>query len=188
MSDSPAPLRLFFALWPDEAARNALARLLPPPGERGGARPTAPENLHLTMAFLGMQPARLLPALEQVLQTIRFPELSLRLDCYGAFPRARISWVGMRRPPPALLQLQADLAAALRQCGIGHDKESAFRPHVTLARNAGSALAGPPPDLLWQAPQLALVQSTTTPRGPIYQVLALRPPGQAGASAAGRDG
>ena len=187
MTDAPASLRLFFALWPDEGERNALARLLPPPGGRGGARPTAPENLHLTMAFLGMQPARVLPALESLLQAIHLPELSLRFDCCGAFPRAQISWVGMRHPPPALLQLQAELAAALGQCGIGHDKESAFRPHVTLARNAGAAPAGPPPDLLWQAPRLALVQSTTTPHGPIYQVLALRSPAGDGDSGVGRD-
>jgi 2'-5' RNA ligase len=76
-----------------------------------------------------------------------------------------------------LLQLQRELSAALRQCGIGHDRESAFRPHVTLARNAPAAPRGREPEIVWHAPQLALVQSTTTPRGPIYQVLAQRAPG-----------
>jgi 2'-5' RNA ligase len=175
LSLSPS-LRLFFALWPDEATRSALAGLLPP-GQSGAGRPTAPENLHLTMAFLGMQPAEVLPALEQVLQAIAFPALRLQLDRYGYFQRARIAWLGMKQPPPALLQLQRELSATLRQCGIGHDRESAFRPHVTLARNAPAAPRGREPEIVWQAPQLALVQSTTTPSGPIYQVLAQRAPG-----------
>lgn len=175
-ASSPSPsLRLFFALWPDEATRSALAGLLPP-GQSGAGRPTAPENLHLTLAFLGMQPAQVLPALEQVLQAIAFPELRLQLDRYGYFQRARIAWLGMKQPPPALLQLQRELSAAVMQCGIGHDRESAFRPHVTLARNAPAAPRGREPEIVWQAPQLALVQSTTTPRGPIYQVLAQRAP------------
>jgi 2'-5' RNA ligase len=174
-SASPS-LRLFFALWPDEATRSVLAGLLPP-GQSGAGRPTAPENLHLTMAFLGMQPAEVLPALEQVLQAIAFPALRLQLDRYGYFQRARIAWLGMKQPPPALLQLQRELSATLRQCGIGHDRESAFRPHVTLARNAPAAPRGREPEIVWQAPQLALVQSTTTPSGPIYQVLAHRAPG-----------
>jgi 2'-5' RNA ligase len=172
-----ASLRLFFALWPDEATRSVLARLLTPPGQPEAGRPTAPENLHLTMAFLGMQPAQVLPALEQVLQAIDFPELRLQLDRYGYFQRARIAWLGMKHPLPALLQLQRELSAALRECGIGHDRESAFRPHVTLARNAPAAPRGRPPEIVWQAPHLALVQSTTTPRGPIYAVLAQRAPG-----------
>jgi 2'-5' RNA ligase len=175
LSLSPS-LRLFFALWPDEATRSALAGLLPP-GQSGAGRPTAPENLQRTMAFLGMQPAEVLPALEQVLQAIAFPALRLQLDRYGYFQRARIAWLGMKQPPPALLQLQRELSATLRQCGIGHDRESAFRPHVTLARNAPAAPRGREPEIVWQAPQLALVQSTTTPSGPIYQVLAHRAPG-----------
>lgn len=177
MAGPPASLRLFYALWPDEATRAALAALLPRFGLPGNGRPTAPENLHLTMAFLGMQPAEVLPTLEQQLHAIDFPELRLQLDRYGYFQRARIAWLGMQHPPPALLQLQRELSAALRQCGIGHDRESAFRPHVTLARNAPAAPRGKEPDIAWHAPQLALVQSTTTPRGPIYEVLAQRAPG-----------
>lgn len=176
MAASPASLRLFFALWPDAATRSVLAGLLPS-GQSGAGRPTAPENLHLTMAFLGMQPAQVLPALEQVLQALDFPQLRLQLDRYGYFQRARIAWLGMEHPPPALLQLQRELSSALRECGIGHDRESAFRPHVTLARNAPAAPRGRAPEIVWQAPQLALVQSTTTPRGPIYEVLAQRAPG-----------
>lgn len=171
--DSPA-LRLFFALWPDSATRAALAGLQRPLGQQARGRLVAPENLHLTMAFLGMQPAPLLPAIMGVLDRIALPAMTLQVDCYGYFPRARIAWAGIGQPPPALLALHEELSAALRQCGIGHDKESTFRPHVTLMRNAAVGGAGAAGPVLWSAPQLALVQSTTTPHGPVYRVLAQR--------------
>ena len=167
-------LRLFFALWPDEASRAALARLQ---DQRISGRPTAPFNLHLTMVFLGMQPAQVLPALNEVLNRVDLPEMTLQVDRFGYFSRARIAWAGMRHPPPALLALHADLAAAVKDCGIGHDKESGFRPHITLARNAPSAPAGEAPSITWHAPRLALVRSTTMPHGPVYEVLAQRKPG-----------
>jgi 2'-5' RNA ligase len=141
-----------------------------------GARPVAPENLHLTMAFLGMQPAALLPDIAAILDRLTVPEMTLEVDRYGAFQRARIAWAGIRRPPPALAALHDALMEELRQCGIGHDKASPFRPHISLQRNAicdSGAVAEP---FSWHAPQLALVHSTTMPGGPIYKVLAQRAP------------
>jgi 2'-5' RNA ligase len=178
MTDAAPALRLFFALWPDQAARAALLRLQRRLGQPPGARAVAPENLHLTMAFLGMQPAALLAQIEAILDRVALPAMSLDVDCYGCFSRARIAWAGIRRPPPALAALHEALMAALKDSGIGHDKASAFRPHISLLRNAtceSAALAEP---FSWHAPQLALVQSTTTPAGPIYKVLAQRAPGQ----------
>ena len=171
-----AALRLFFALWPDESARAALVRLQRGLVQPPGARPVAPDNLHLTMAFLGMQPAALLPQIEAILDRMAVPAMTLEVDRYGCFQRSRIAWAGIRRPPPALAALHEALMDELRQCGIGHDKASAFRPHITLQRNAvceSGAVAEP---LRWHAPQLALVHSTTTPGGPIYRVLAQRAP------------
>lgn len=183
MADAAPALRLFFALWPDDAARAALHRLQRGLGIPAGARPVAPENLHLTMAFLGMQQAALLPEIEAILDRVAVPELRLDLDCYGCFPRARIAWAGMRQPPPALAALHEALMEALRQCGIGHDKASAFRPHVTLLRNAVCDNGPAAEPFCWHGPRLALVQSTTMPAGPVYRVLAERAP-QAGADSA----
>ncbi|MET0961446.1 MAG: RNA 2',3'-cyclic phosphodiesterase [Noviherbaspirillum sp.] len=174
MTGETAALRLFFALWPDSATRAALAALQVPLAQQARGRLVAPKNLHLTMAFLGMQEAPLLPAILGVLDRMALPAMTLQVDCYGYFPRARIAWAGIGQPPAALLALHAELIAALRQCGIGHDRESAFRPHVTLMRNAAAGGVGAAGPVVWNAPQLALVQSTTTARGSVYRVLAQR--------------
>ncbi|MDH5265059.1 MAG: RNA 2',3'-cyclic phosphodiesterase, partial [Betaproteobacteria bacterium] len=52
--------RLFFALWPDAAARAALADLARATANRYGGRAVPAANLHLTLVFLGeVDPARI---------------------------------------------------------------------------------------------------------------------------------
>jgi 2'-5' RNA ligase len=166
--EATRPQRLFFALWPDAATRAALAALQR--GLRG--RATAPENLHLTMAFLGMQPPAVLPVLRDILAAMPAPELTLNIDSLGYFSRARIAWAGMRQAPPALREWHADLARRLQAPGIGHDREYGFTPHVTLMRNAAPLSPGPIEAIRWPAPRLVLVRSETRPEGPLYQVIA----------------
>ena len=57
---------------------------------------------------------------------------------------------------------------------IDYDNQSAFRPHLTLARNAQ-----PPEELtiapvLWHADHVALVQSDSLDQGRQYRILASR--------------
>ena len=148
--------KLFFALWPDAAARQAMACLQQP--LRGRLIP--PEKLHLTMAFLGQQPADALPALRAILHDAQVPPLSLEIDCYGYFRRPRIAWAGMRAPPPALLAAQADLMARLETAGFSAATHGEFKPHVTLAREAPDAPAEfPGPAFVWRVAGLSLVES-----------------------------
>jgi 2'-5' RNA ligase len=176
MSDAAPALRLFFALWPDEAARAGLLGLQRRLVQPRGARPVAAENLHMTMAFLGMQPAVLLPEIEAVLGRVAVPEMALDIDCYGCFGRARIAWAGLQRPPGALVALHRALMDGLVECGIGHDVAAPFRPHVTLFRRADCGSWALDEPFCWRAPRLVLVRSITTPRGPVYEVLAQRGP------------
>ncbi|XLZ69397.1 RNA 2',3'-cyclic phosphodiesterase [Massilia sp. SR12] len=148
--------KLFFALWPDASVRQALVRLQQP--VRG--RLIAPEQLHLTMAFLGQQPAEALPALQAILAASALPALDLSIDCYGYFTRPRIAWAGLRAPPAALLQAQADLMARLEAAGFSAATHGEFKPHITLAReaNAAPAVFDAAP-VLWRVGGLALVES-----------------------------
>jgi 2'-5' RNA ligase len=156
MPSSPLGHKLFFALWPDQAGRAALARLQPlAPG-----RPIPPAKLHLTLAFLGQQPAASLPALLDILAHLAVPALHLRIDRLGYFARPRIAWAGMDQPPDALLTMQAALMDALAAAGFSPATHGAFKPHITLAREAKTA---PPdtsfPPLDWQVAEVALVES-----------------------------
>ncbi|KRC00064.1 RNA 2',3'-cyclic phosphodiesterase [Duganella sp. Root198D2] len=148
--------KLFFALWPDDAVRQALVRLQTP--VRGRLIP--PEKLHLTMAFLGQQPAEALPVLLGILHATHVPPLQLTLDCYGYFKRPHIAWAGMGTAPGGLLAAQAELMSRLAAAGFSAATHGEFKPHVTLAREAKEAPAefGAVP-VVWNVEGLALVES-----------------------------
>lgn len=168
--DTSESLRLFFALWPDDTTRAELASLQ----TMMQGQITPYENLHLTLAFLGKQPATLVPDLKEILDHLPRTHITLTLDRIGYFPRKRIAWAGTHQVPDEMLVLQNTLTSTLIRQEVLPDTQGGFKAHVTLARNAE-----PPPDtafapIVWRAGQLALVESTTLPTGSRYRVLASR--------------
>ncbi|MTW11775.1 RNA 2',3'-cyclic phosphodiesterase [Pseudoduganella eburnea] len=153
--------KLFFALWPDPAARQALVRLQQ--AVRGRLIP--PEKLHLTMAFLGRQPAQSLPVLLEILEGMPAVALRLSIDCYGYFKRPQIAWAGPSAPPAALLALQSGLMERLVAAGFSAATHGEFRPHITLAREANEAPGefGFEP-VVWNVSGLSLVESMSDGR------------------------
>lgn len=171
MTTSPrGELRLFYALWPDDAARTGLMQLQ----QAMHGRKSPYENLHVTLAFLGPQPAERLPLLKHILTHFPADPVPLTLDRIGYFPRKRIAWIGMHEVPGDLLDMRRTLVDALARDKVWFDGESAFKPHVTLARDAEL-----PPDLVftpitWRATEVVLVQSITRAEGPEYRILTSR--------------
>lgn len=170
------PVRLFYALWPDEATRAALAQWQ----SKVQGRKTAPEDFHITLAFLGAQPAALVPGLQALLARLptlaKLRDITLVFDKIGSFGRNRIVWAGMNNVPPALLALQQALIQELSRQQHVLDSQSPFKPHITLAREAqvpadlpGDMTATP---IVWHANQIALVQSSALAQGGRYQILA----------------
>ncbi len=132
-------MRLFVAIEIPEALRSEVAAALASPRRRlPPARWVAPQNLHLTLAFLGETEEALLPRLGAALAPAfaSHRPFRLRLGGGGTFPPrrpARVAWVGVEEAE-SLLRLQADVAAALRSVeGIGLDQRP-FHAHLTVGR------------------------------------------------------
>ncbi|MBS1170765.1 MAG: thpR [Burkholderiaceae bacterium] len=162
----PRP-NLFYALWPDEATRAELTVLQA--HVRG--RLIRPPNLHLTLAFLGPQPEECLPTLKSLLSGIHCPPVRLEIDRMGHFGKNHIAWAGTHALPPELSTLRQALTTTLAQASIPFDHK-AFKPHITLARDAA-----PPPDLpfdpfYWLADRIVLARSPLAGEKPFYRVLA----------------
>lgn len=163
--------RLFYALWPDDTTRSALIKLQAPLQ----GRITPPEDLHLTLVFLGMQPTASLPALQALLAGLPSAAVTLNVDGLGHFPKSRIAWAGSQHPPATLEALRQALLAALAEQNIALDQGAHFKPHISLARDAAAASAAPDiTPIIWRADHVALVQSTTTGSAPRYRLLASR--------------
>ena len=93
-----------------------------------------PENLHLTLAFLGECDAKQTAAAKSAMDAARFEPFHLTIERVGRFRRdgGDVFWVGVREDKP-LLDLQRDLTEKLIVAGFSLDKRK-YNPHVTLGR------------------------------------------------------
>jgi 2'-5' RNA ligase len=150
--------RLFFALWPDPAARQAFQALLGGLPHHGGREPH-PEDLHLTLVFLGECGPGARTCAEAVAGGIRGRGFDLGFDQVGYWSRPQILWCAPSQIPEALLTLVAALNQGLRRCGFEPERRP-YAPHLTLARRAHPVapyrLATPLP---WPAREFVLVRS-----------------------------
>ncbi|HSO81248.1 RNA 2',3'-cyclic phosphodiesterase [Thiocapsa sp.] len=160
--------RWFFALWPDDAVRDAVAARVPALLSVG-ARATHPSDLHLTLAFLGPLAPDALACAERAADRIRAAAFDLEIDRVGHFARARVLWCAPASPPEALATLVADLQEQLSTCGLAADPPP-YRPHITLARKAAAAPVSEwPTPIPWSVRELVLAAGYGGPR-PRYRV------------------
>lgn len=162
--------RLFFALNPNHAVRKAAVAVQRDCGAEGRAVP--PANFHVTLAFLGMQEAEVLPRVLDVAAGLDFPRCELLLDRLGRFRRAGVLWLGASKAPPPLAAFQRALVSALLDADIGHDRKP-WQPHLTLYRK----LRTPPPTMRtvairWRLEGFSLVESVSVNRGVVYHDIA----------------
>ncbi len=100
-----------------------------------GARWIEPENMHLTLRFLGEVDEARYEDVVEALDGVRAPVFELTLESFGTFSQGQIPhrlWVGVRRSEP-LLQLQGKIERALVRAGFEPERRR-FTPHVSLAR------------------------------------------------------
>lgn len=145
-------MRLFLAILLDEPFREAVLRhqeALKAAGARGNF--SRPENLHLTVAFLGelADPAPVLRAMEEV----SFSPFPLTLAGGGLFGASKNGTYGAVYYLSAESGGQAEALSekvrdALRRAGIPYDTKP-FKAHITLARQITLGNPGrlPPPPL-----------------------------------------
>jgi 2'-5' RNA ligase len=155
---APARLRLFFALWPDAAARAALAQYARAAQAVCGGRPMRPANLHFTLAFIGDVDAVRLDAILDAAAAVAPRRLVLDVDRVEYWRHNSIVCAGAGTVPAALAALARDLRAVLDAAGVRYDRKR-FVPHVTLLRDAGPV---PPPSLApvrWPVDSFVLAKS-----------------------------
>lgn len=190
--------RLFVALDPPEPVRRRLAALALELRRAAGrhadeVRWVPPENVHLTLQFLGAVPEERVGAVEAAVRGAAAAARPLALELRGAggFPNARrprVLWAGLSGELGALEGLVAELGRRLAPLGFTPESRP-FSAHLTLGRAregrgapglAGAlvhaAEAGGAP---WRVAEVALFESHLSPRGPRYEVILRVPLGPA---------
>jgi 2'-5' RNA ligase len=187
-------VRLFVALNLSAAERHAIYAAAEPVREgTSGATWVAEENLHITLKFLGREPAVGVAPLCARLREVAAAHAPVRLALGGvdAFPNLRaprIVWMGATAGP-AIERLHHDVEEA---CGaLGYEREGRpYRPHITLGRVKARLDAGAARRLAERARgvrysgsvevrSVDLMSSTLTPAGSRYAAVAAAPLGGA---------
>lgn len=123
--------RLFVAIEIPAPVRHMLALLQ---GGVPGARWVSPDNLHLTLRFVGDVSSPAIGDLIAGLGQVSAPGFTLQLEGVGSFGNGRtksVLWAGVRRSD-ALKFLRDKVDRAVVASGFDPDGRK-FTPHVTLA-------------------------------------------------------
>lgn len=179
-------MRLFVAIWLDDQVRTSLRRLQDTLRPRcPGVRWTSPEQLHITVKFLGEVEDRRVPdivaGLEEAAELCK--PFDLRVVNVGCFPprgEVRIVWAGVEDTDRVLAGGAGVLDAALEVVGFARETRP-FSPHITIGRvrSDGSlgrlrsvvekAQAGPEEQ---RVVEWRLMSSVMSSRGSVYDTLA----------------
>lgn len=147
-----------------------------------------PDNIHLTLEFLGDVPAAKLPKVIEAVRRVcdfcsRFEVEASGAGCFPSPRKPNVLWVGLVHLPDALLSLQRNLEVALEVEGFARETKP-FKPHLTIGRirqprNAQIVAS----ELLslgfaterFPADEVIVMRSDLTPRGALYTPLATIP-------------
>jgi len=125
-------IRLFAALALPDAVRERLALVRAP---LPGARWAPPENMHVTLRFIGEVEPAVATEIDTLLSRIAAPAFDIRLAGLGTFGsrgRVRALWAGVEKSEP-LAHLQAKIETACGLAGLPPESRK-FHAHITLAR------------------------------------------------------
>lgn len=129
-------IRLFVGLSLPEEVQASLSGLC---AGVPGARWEPPENLHITLRFIGEVELGQAEDIDGQLSRLHMPGFAMTLatvDHFGPGDKARALYVGVERNEQ-LMRLQSKIENALQRVGMPPESRK-FIPHVTLARLNGT--------------------------------------------------
>ncbi|MDA8130568.1 MAG: RNA 2',3'-cyclic phosphodiesterase [Elusimicrobia bacterium] len=147
---------------------------------QGAVKWVAPENFHLTYAFLGDLGEKAAAAAAEAVKSAAEGQraFDITTGAIGMFPSARrpsVIWVGVDQGALELRALAARLAEFLAASGIMF--ENRFEPHITVGRVKGPLPEGFSRRVTGYSPSrrgrsrvasVELTRSELTPEGPVY--------------------
>lgn len=141
-----------------------------------------PENIHMTLKFLGEISIVLIEKVKEVLGQIDFEPFIMRIEGLGAFPnirRPRVIWLGVSEGASRIVEIQRFLEDRLVRLGFRRERGE-FIPHITIGRVRGGNYERLRKRIVelrdltigdFLVNSVRLKKSTLTSKGPIYETL-----------------
>jgi len=149
----------------------------------GDLKLVEPQNIHITLRFLGEIRQELVQDIIEQMKQIQFSAFQIEFKGLGAFPdlhRPRVVWVGIEKGATKLSEIFETLEKGLRALRVQPDTRG-FSPHLTIARVRSGRnreeLARVVSEMRDKefgsivTDSVRLKKSTLTPSGPIYSDL-----------------
>ncbi len=131
-------LRCFIAVEITDEAKRTIGNMTEDLARSGAdVKWVRPENIHITLKFLGTTEESLVGPVKDALskKLSPYPPFYIKIAGVGCFPnekRPRVVWAGMRESGPAA-SLQQDVESVMETFGFPAE-ERAFSPHLTIGR------------------------------------------------------
>ncbi|GAB4255438.1 MAG: RNA 2',3'-cyclic phosphodiesterase [Methylomicrobium sp.] len=163
--------RLFFALWPDDCVRKQCAHLIKSLPV-GNGRPIKPDNIHVTLVFLGSVDSDLEAKIVSAADALRSSPVSVVFDRLSYWRKPAIVCLTSSQPDTRLIELAEQLTSMVSSFGHAVD-ERPFAAHVTLLKKIGHAPAMQAFEpIVWSADRFCLVESCALPEGGVdYRIV-----------------
>jgi 2'-5' RNA ligase len=144
----------------------------------------SPDNLHVTLKFLGDTEERLIPEISKIMARCvsGIKPFDIEFRGLGAFPsvsRISVVWVGMQNAE-ILSEISQRLDDSLAILGFAREKRT-FSPHLTLARVRSPRGIGEIQRIITEekstdygkltVDSIHLKKSVLTPQGPVYSTV-----------------
>ena len=163
--------RYFFALWPNDKTIQAINKCSSQLHEMYRGKAVLPENLHMTLVYLGRVTPDFLKRMQQMAGKAQMASFAIRLSEIRYWSRNHVCCLGLLETPQALGQLVAHLGHRLIKEGFKPER-ALFIPHVTIARQCAEyTVTGSVDPISWSVQDFCLVKSTGTSSGSKYDII-----------------
>ena len=146
-------------------------------------RPVAPQNIHVTIRFLGDISPGMVEKVCEAMKRVEFKPFTIQIRGLGVFPSLnypRVVWAGMTDGVDQLRSIFNQLEPQIRALGFQADAYG-FSPHLTIARVRTGANKQNLAEFVTkkgdfefgtiQADCLRLKRSQLSPKGPTYSTI-----------------
>ncbi|MDP8217035.1 MAG: RNA 2',3'-cyclic phosphodiesterase [Candidatus Kaelpia imicola] len=180
-------LRTFIAIEIDDETRNRISKIQNSFKKSGAEiRFVAPNNIHITLIFIGNIEITKVNEMKKVLQNpisdIRiFKILPKDIGCFPNAKNPRILWIGIKDGVERLIELNKKIKLLLKNCKITTDNRE-YHPHMTIGRIRPSKDISTLETTLLNFPEqrfqqidvdrISLIKSNLTSDGPRYETIA----------------
>ncbi|MCX5702566.1 MAG: RNA 2',3'-cyclic phosphodiesterase [Candidatus Omnitrophica bacterium] len=182
-------MRAFIAIELSQEIKDSLSQLQERlKSSQADVKWVSPQNIHLTLKFLGEVDESKLEKIGEILETLKADKTPfyMRLSSVGAFPKTnypRVIWAGIDKGDTETKEIAKFLEEKIAKLGIPAE-DRPFSSHITIGRvKSGLNREGlvkklnesvnhfAKANLEFQVEKITLFKSTLTPKGPVYEIL-----------------